>query len=741
VRRRLLLAAVVVAASVGPFASIAGGRPLLEEARWIESVAIGLAIIALSLLLPAVAIQLLPGLEPTWRKQALGLDRLWVRPFFTPPRVVVSALGCAAVFTTLVPTILLACGTVLLLPLLYAGLRALRRPRAFRALRTARDAGLVAFASLAFFPGVASLAGAVAVTLLLAALLPGLQDDLSREGGAAAKGAASSPARGRGALWTVPAVTLLAALLYFYGLPRFTDAPREEEKGQRVVRGDRPSPGPRPAPAGTGAVAVPRRVSIGDIGRLQRDLRPFLEVAVVRGGRPADAEDLGPLFRSGALEEFDGTTWESLTEAARLLRDGGDGVRDGVVTLPARRLPAGERVEQRLRYLVDGYDPIFCLGMPVSIGGDGAKGGILLAGRGEARAPATFREGTAVVIQSVVAKGEYPPVDLEPLSEERLAALVELPAGHERAAALARGEFGGPTPTGGAALLRRMEKLLARRCRYSLDIAPPGGSTPVEAFLFQSRRGHCELFASSAAVMLRSLGVPARVAIGFRGGVYDPGLKRYILRGADAHAWVEAWFDGQGWLSFDPTPTAGAEGRDAAAASGPPGGGDEGPSRGVAERILAFDSAAQRKLILATVALAASVARDTFLDGGGRPRWGVFATLVAAVAVLGWALLRGGAAPPVPEAIAAARPAPPPPPEAWIVLLERLAAAGIRRVPSETGLELAARAEASGIGPGEALHRLAGAYAAQRFGTRTPSPEDRSALLSLAATVGRAPPQ
>ena len=54
--------------------------------------------------------------------------------------------------------------------------------------------------------------------------------------------------------------------------------------------------------------------------------------------------------------------------------------------------------------------------------------------------------------------------------------------------------------------------------------------------------------------MLRSLGIPARVAVGYTGGRYDAGRKAYLVLDRDAHSWVEVWFPGEGWLPFDPTP-------------------------------------------------------------------------------------------------------------------------------------------------------------------------------------------
>ena len=80
-------------------------------------------------------------------------------------------------------------------------------------------------------------------------------------------------------------------------------------------------------------------------------------------------------------------------------------------------------------------------------------------------------------------------------------------------------------------------------------------SDPLAYFLFVRRKGHCEYFASSMAVMLRTLGIPSRVATGFLSGVYNPMTGWQVIRASDAHSWVEAWIPGQGWTTFDPTPS------------------------------------------------------------------------------------------------------------------------------------------------------------------------------------------
>lgn len=80
---------------------------------------------------------------------------------------------------------------------------------------------------------------------------------------------------------------------------------------------------------------------------------------------------------------------------------------------------------------------------------------------------------------------------------------------------------------------------------------------PLVGFVVQTREGYCQYFAGAMALMLRYLGVPARVAVGFSSGTYDAHRGVWTVTDHEAHAWVEAWFRGYGWLPFDPTPGAG----------------------------------------------------------------------------------------------------------------------------------------------------------------------------------------
>src|SRR6185369_9910820 len=98
------------------------------------------------------------------------------------------------------------------------------------------------------------------------------------------------------------------------------------------------------------------------------------------------------------------------------------------------------------------------------------------------------------------------------------------------------------------------------RTEYRYDLASPSGKDPqpLDHFLFESKRGHCEFYSTAMAIMLRTLEVPTRNVTGFVGGSYNRFGKFYAVRQGDAHSWVEAWIDEYGWLTFDPTPPADA---------------------------------------------------------------------------------------------------------------------------------------------------------------------------------------
>jgi protein-glutamine gamma-glutamyltransferase len=97
-----------------------------------------------------------------------------------------------------------------------------------------------------------------------------------------------------------------------------------------------------------------------------------------------------------------------------------------------------------------------------------------------------------------------------------------------------------------------LQKLNREEFYYTLE-PPPLGRDPVDRFLFETRRGFCEHYASAFSVLMRSVGIPTRVVLGYQGGEINPMGGHLIVRQSDAHAWTEIWLDGLGWYRIDPT--------------------------------------------------------------------------------------------------------------------------------------------------------------------------------------------
>jgi transglutaminase-like putative cysteine protease len=136
---------------------------------------------------------------------------------------------------------------------------------------------------------------------------------------------------------------------------------------------------------------------------------------------------------------------------------------------------------------------------------------------------------------------------------EATQAWLQLPAeGNPRSRALAQGwRAGGEGPE--ALAQRALMHFRRESFVYSLTMIPLLGADAVDGFLFESRRGFCEHYASAFVFLMRAAGVPARVVTGYQGGEVNPVDGYLIVRQSDAHAWAEIWVAGEGWLRVDPT--------------------------------------------------------------------------------------------------------------------------------------------------------------------------------------------
>jgi transglutaminase-like putative cysteine protease len=137
------------------------------------------------------------------------------------------------------------------------------------------------------------------------------------------------------------------------------------------------------------------------------------------------------------------------------------------------------------------------------------------------------------------------PSDLGPQADAALRDSVYAPM-YERAL-----ELTGDQPTVYEAV-KSVELWLQDNFTYSERV--PTHPIPLMGFLEEDKRGYCQQFSGTMALMLRMAGIPARVAAGFSPGSFNKDTKEYRVRDLDAHSWVEVWFSGIGWVPFDPTP-------------------------------------------------------------------------------------------------------------------------------------------------------------------------------------------
>lgn len=287
------------------------------------------------------------------------------------------------------------------------------------------------------------------------------------------------------------------------------------------------------------------QVTLGEIGEIKNSSRPVMHVRVF------SAEKLGAVkWRGSALEIFDGKRWSNPFLKQEPLAPG-----RGHVVLTA----TGERREGRhISYDVEmdavDTDALFFAGEAQAV--DIRDGELVRESNGSLRLrqrpAAGFQYEAYSLLEDPPETAAVPwPAPVLGDSERRLN--LELPPSlAARIPALAHSWTAGAESDLERA--RAIERRLRTEYGYTLELPEREPADPLSYFLFVRRKGHCEYFASAMAVMLRTLGIPARLATGFQSGVYNPITDLWVVRASDAHAWVEAWMPGHGWTTFDPTP-------------------------------------------------------------------------------------------------------------------------------------------------------------------------------------------
>jgi transglutaminase-like putative cysteine protease len=297
-------------------------------------------------------------------------------------------------------------------------------------------------------------------------------------------------------------------------------------------------------------------VQLGQIGQIQQSNAVVMHVQI-------DGDTIGRYdlrWRGVTLSDFDGRTWSNPPDQSILQRSA-----DGGFTLPRTNAVLHSYVmrnaarEQMIHYRVlmepIGTSVFFLAPWARSIIGDYRllatdSGGAVFnldTQHAVSRYEAESDIATPVPSELRTAGQNYPAQTARYLRLPQLDPRV--PQLAAQITASARNNF----DKAGA-----IENYLMTRYGYTLQLPQTMVKDPIANFLFVRKQGHCEYFASSMAVMLRTQGIPSRVVNGFRSDEFNDLTGNYVVRAKNAHSWVEAYFPDYGWAPFDPTPAGGS---------------------------------------------------------------------------------------------------------------------------------------------------------------------------------------
>lgn len=472
-------------------------------------------------------------------------------------------------------------------------------------------------------------------------------------------------------------------------------------------------------------------VRLGEVGDVKAD-----PTVVMRVRAPAPEALTEPIrfWRGTAFDRYDGRAWSRSIIDKHQLAPGAS----GRVPLAAPR-PGARVVTQTIALEPTDTPVLFGAGRPLALE--------FLPGPGRAL-PFVYRDGMGSLTTPWVPYTRVEYLVESDLSRPTAAQLrraesgypqelgryLERPPLDPRVKALALAVTAGAvTPYDGAVAL---ERHLRSAYAYSLTVRPSAGRPPLEDFLFNTKTGYCEYSATAMAILLRLVGVPSRLVSGFLRGEWNEYGGYYLVRQSDAHTWVEAYFPGEGWVAFDPTPPAGTTPIEAGALGAVSRYVDSLRSRWtryVVGYSFADQATAARALRGRTLELAADV-RTALAAVGARlaaafavlralevPPWMAWPSLalLAAVCLRGRALVRRT---PVGAFLERRRLN-----REVLRLYGRAAAAaaarGVARRPWQTAREHATTARRAGLAGADALESIARLYEAVRFGSHRAAAE------------------
>ncbi len=341
--------------------------------------------------------------------------------------------------------------------------------------------------------------------------------------------------------------TMLVALILAFALPLFFIAPRFSANA--FARANNSSL--------ANFVGFSNSVTLGDIGKLQQNNNVVMRVRVENNAQAKRARSLR--WRGIALDYFDGHKWQKSTnEISGVPRS-----ERGVFQFDT--VESAHDVTTQTFYVEPLDQPVlFAAPHAVAV---------------QIAAPSVYRDAENALYTrahdseriSYTAYSDTAQPDAEILSADSVAYIQKfdrykrLPKPLDpRIQTLAQRIIAQAGADNRYTAAQAIEAYLSdpKNYRYTLDLKA-GGTDPLADFLFNVREGHCEYFATSMAVMLRTLGIATRIVNGFQMGEYNDTADVYTVRQSDAHSWVEVYFPAtQSWVTFDPTPAAGRPARE-----------------------------------------------------------------------------------------------------------------------------------------------------------------------------------
>lgn len=291
------------------------------------------------------------------------------------------------------------------------------------------------------------------------------------------------------------------------------------------------------------------KVDLGDIGPIKLDPTIMMRVELPGGKTPP----LSRLyFRGMSFDIYDNAQWQQTIKEKTLLK------RDGSGIWRVKQQMAGSEDILTQTILLEPIETNVIFAASYGIGVSGNFRNVLADSAGSFHLPSPSYsrvEYTAYSVLSPPPKAIFPEQDYLTGIEPQY---LQVSSGLEMVYGLAKDITADKkTPFEKAA---KIEEYLKRNYRYTLTPGKGEGKNPVEDFLFYTKEGYCEQYATAMTLMLRAIGIPSRLVTGFLPGEWNKFGNYLIIRQRDAHSWVEAYMPESGWATFDPTPPAEAVG-------------------------------------------------------------------------------------------------------------------------------------------------------------------------------------